>query len=111
MNEVEAWRFRQEATAAGATDVVARLDDCGAFCSMEYLNAIPVGSDRTGTFTMRSDHFRTAMRRSVGLLPPGVAPSDICLKCKLPLDANFDKTGATRGAVCGSLTRACCHAS
>ena len=62
-------------------------------------------------FLIRSDHFRAAIRRYVGLPPPGVAPSDICLKCKQPLDANFDKAGATWGAVCGSLTRACCHAS
>ena len=111
VKEVEVERFRREAIAAGAIDVVARLDDCRAFGAGEFLNAIPVGSDRTGGFLIRSDHFRAAIRRYVGLPPPGVAPSDICLKCKQPLDANFDKAGATRGAVCGSLTRACCHAS
>ena len=111
VKEVEVERFRQAAVTAGANDVVARLDDCRAFGAGAFMDAIPVGRDCTGGYGMRSDHFRTALRRVVGLLPSGVVPTDICLKCKKPLDDKFDKVGATRAGVCGSLTRACCHAS
>ena len=112
VKEVEVERFRQAAIEAGATDVVARLDDCRSFGAGAFLEVIPMGHYHSTSGTaIRPDSMRTAIRKFIGLLPPGVVPSDICLKCKKPLDDKYDKVGATKAAVCGSLTRACCHPS
>jgi hypothetical protein len=112
VKEVEVERYRQAAVEAGATDVVARLDDCRSFGAGAFLEVIPMGHyHSTSSTAIRPDFMRAAIRKFIGLLPPGVAPSDICLKCKKPLDDKHDKVGATKAAVCGSLTRACCHPS
>ena len=103
--------FRQSAVKANAKDVVARIDDSSSFGAGDFLSAIPVGNDRTGGFALRSDHWYAGARRLVGLTPHGMEPKHSCLKCNNTLDANYNTVGTTRGAVCGSFTRASCHAS
>ena len=111
VKETEVRALREAAVAAGATDVVVRLDDCRQFGAIEFLNAIPVGNAKGG-FYMRSDHFRLAVRRMLGLPPAGVETSTRCGKCALPFDHDHNRTGsATRGSVMGARSRAACHAS
>ena len=73
--------LRSSAVAAGANEVAARLDDCASFGAGSFLNAIPLGRDRSGRFVMRGDHWRIATRCHLGLPPLGISPGDLCLLC------------------------------
>ena len=100
--EAEFRSLRSAAAAAGACDVVARLEDCRSFGAGAFLNCIPLG--RRGRFAMQSDHFRVAARAYVGLPAPGVAPSSRCGMCGQRWDH-----GVRAGGCC--LSRASVHPS
>ena len=102
MKTAELRSLRSEVAAAGAHEVIARLDDVSSFGGGAFLNVIPLGRDNTGRFKMRCDHFRTAARAHVGLPPLGVQPSDVCCVCGRRWDHG------TRGR---ALCRAAVHTS
>ena len=107
----EMLELRREAVEAGAHDVVARLDECSSFGAGAFLNAIPLGRDRSGAFRLRGDHWMTAARAFVGLPPLAVDPADVCTFCNKPMDDRAGLSGSTRGSVAASLTRASIHPS
>ena len=79
--------------------IAARLGRVPSFFSI-----IPVGSDRTGQFELRADHWRQAAREYVGLPMPHLSPSVPCALCGSALG------GGAQGLV-GAMSRASSHAS
>ena len=100
MKKAEFLKLRSEARSAGALDVVSRLDDCSAFGGGAFLEAIPLGRDRTGRFVMQADHWVVAARHHFGLPPSGVEPSTLCCSCGQRWDY---------GSAAGSVSRASIH--